>query len=121
MCNDKTTLKMEDKLNSFQLEEYKNISNAHFETNKQIGIFFRYFLLIASAPALIFVWFGKENSFLDNILVGTDTNKNLFVGFFLILLSIIGILSCFYLISLRLDSILYARTINGIRKYFYKE
>lgn len=112
---------MEDKLNSFQLEEYKNISNAHFETNKQIGIFFRYFLLIASAPALIFVWFGKENSFLDDILVGIDTNKNLFVGFFLIILSIIGILSCFYLISLRLDSILYARTINGIRKYFYKE
>jgi len=106
-------------LDEFQIEEYKNISNAHFETNKQIGIFFRYFLLIASAPALIFVWFGNKNGFLDEFLNGDDTIKNVFVGSFLIFIAIIGMLSSFYLISLRLDSILYARTINGIRKYFF--
>ena len=32
---------MNEKFYDFQLEEYKNISNAHFETNKQIGVFFR--------------------------------------------------------------------------------
>lgn len=37
-----------DKFDDFQLEEYKNISNSHFEAKRQIGIFFRYFLLIAS-------------------------------------------------------------------------
>ena len=41
---------MSEKFEDFQLEEYKNISNAHFEANKQIEVFFRYFLIIASAP-----------------------------------------------------------------------
>lgn len=113
---------MDKNIKDFQLEEYKNISNAHFETNKQIGIFFRYFLLIASAPALIFIWLGKDNpSFINNLLSGNKEvlNTNLLVGFFLIFTSIIGLLSSFYLVSLKLDNILYARTINGVRKYFY--
>jgi len=112
---------MDKNFEEFQIEEYKNISNAHFETNKQIGIFFRYFLIISSTPALIFAWFGKNNpKFIDSLLYGDYVSINLFVGFFLIFISIIGVLSSFYLVSLRLDSILYARTVNGTRKYFYK-
>ena len=113
---------MDEKFNDFQLEEYKNISNAHFETNKQIGIFFRYFLLIASAPALIFLWFGKDNpNFIDNILKGNEEvlNINLFTAIFIIFISIVNMLSSFYLVGLRLDNVLYARTINGVRRYFY--
>ncbi len=112
--------KQEDNFDAFQLEEYKNISNAHFETNKQIGIFFRYFLLIASAPTLILLLFGKSEKFLNDIIIGVDTNLNIFIGAFLMVVSFIGLISCFYIISLRLDSILYARTINGIRGYFHK-
>lgn len=111
----------ENRIDKFQLEEYKNLSNAHFETNKQIGLFFRYFLLITSAPALIFIWFGDNDIFLEEIINGDNTLKNLFIGFFLIFISLIGVLSSFYLISLRLDSILYARAVNGIRKYFLNE
>lgn len=112
----------DDKFQEFQIEEYKNISNAHFETNKQIGIFFRYLLLIASAPALIFIWFGKDNpNFIKDLFLGNEEvlNINIFVGFFLIVISIIDMLSSFYLIGLKLDNILYARTINGVRRYFY--
>lgn len=109
------------KLDDFQLEEYKNISNAHFESNKQIGIFFRYYLLIASTPAVIFVWFGKEDGFLYGLLNGNDTIKNFFIGSFLIIVALIGMVSCFYLISLKLDNILYARAINGIRRYFFRK
>ena len=109
-----------ENFDKFQLEEYKNISNAHFETNKLIDTFFRYFLIVASAPALIFAWFGKNEKFLNDIFYGLDTIKNMFIGVFLIIVSIIGLFSCFYLISLRLDSILYARTVNGIRGYFYR-
>lgn len=115
--------KMSDKFEDFQIEEYKNISNAHFETNKQIGVFFRYFLLIASAPALVFLWFGKDINLLNSLIKGNEevSLRNIFVGFFLLLISIIGLMSSFYLISLRLDSILYARTVNGIRKFFYNK
>ncbi len=114
---------MSNKFEEFQIEEYKNISNAHFETNKQIGIFFRYFLLIASAPALIFIWFGKDIYLLNSLINGNEDVllRNIFVGFFLLFISIIGLMSSFYLISLRLDSILYARTVNGVRKFFYNE
>lgn len=106
--------------NNFQLEEYKNISNAHFETNKQIGIFFRYYLFVASAPAAILVWFGKNENAINNIVNGVDTNTNLFIAFFLLFVAAIGIFSCCYLISLSLDSVLYARTVNGIRKHIFK-
>lgn len=114
---------MSDKFKEFQIEEYKNISNAHFEANKQIGIFFRYFLLIASAPALIFIWFGKDINLLNSLINGNEDVflRNIFIGFFLLLISIIGLMSSFYLISLRLDSILYARTVNGVRKFFYNK
>ena len=61
---------MNEKFNEFQIEEYKNISNAHFETNKQIGIFFRYFLLIASAPALMFICFGQDINLLNSAYSG---------------------------------------------------
>lgn len=112
--------RQEGNFNDFQLEEYKNISNAHFETNKQIGIFFRYFLLIASAPTLIILLFGKSEKFLYDIIIGVDTYLNIFIGTFLMVVSFIGLISCFYIISLRLDSILYARTVNGIRGYFHR-
>jgi uncharacterized HAD superfamily protein len=112
---------MNSYFDEFQLEEYKNISSAHFESNKQIEAFFRYFLLIASAPAIIIVWFGKDETILSNLMDGNHFHLTLFSASFLIFISIIGIFSCFYIISFRLDSILYARTINGIRKYFYNK
>jgi hypothetical protein len=68
---------------NFQLEEYKNISNAHFEANKQIVIFFRYFLIIAAAPAAIFIWFGDSGNLLKNLLSSNDNIQlNIFVGLF---------------------------------------
>ncbi len=115
---------MNNKFEDFQLEEYKNISNAHFETNKQIGIFFRYFLLIVSAPSFIIIWLGKDNpDFINNLLNGNreSLNTNLFIGCFLILISIIGAFSAAYLVGIKLDNVLYARTINGMRKYFYEK
>jgi len=115
---------MEKDFKDFQIEEYKNISNAHFETNKQIGVFFRYILLIISAPSFIILWLGKDNPhFIDNLLNGNKEllNTNLFIGGFLILISIVGALSSAYLVSLKLDNILYARTINGVRRFFYED
>ena len=104
----------------FQLEEYKNISNAHFEANKQISVFFRYYLIIASAPAIILLWLGKTDAFINDILHGSNVNQNLFIGFFIIVISIVSMIACFYIINFRLDSIIYARTVNGIRRYFYE-
>jgi uncharacterized HAD superfamily protein len=72
------------------------------------------------SPAAIFIWFGDSGNLLKNLLSSNDNIQlNIFVGCFLILISIIGFLSCCYLMSINFDSILYARTVNGIRKFFY--
>lgn len=111
---------MSESFDKFQIEEYSNISKAHFETNNQIAVFFRYYLIIASAPAIIFIWYEKKEKLFEQLFLGkVDTDTTLFIGFFLLFISIIGVLTSFYLISFRLDSVLYARTVNGIRKYFY--
>lgn len=112
--------KQDNSFDIFQLEEYKNISNAHFEANKQIVIFFRYYLIIAAAPAGIFIWFGNSGQLLNTLLSNNENVQlNIFVGSFLIFISIIGFLASCYLMSISFDSILYARTVNGVRKFFY--
>jgi uncharacterized HAD superfamily protein len=111
---------MSEAFEKFQLAEYEIISKAHFEANSQIATLFRYFLLIASAPTAIFLLFETRKDFLDGLFSGKlGISTTLFIGFFLVAISIVGLLTCFYLISFRLDSVLYARTVNGIRKYFH--
>ena len=65
---------MDKKFDEYQLEEYKNISNAHFETNKQIGIFFRDCWMMASAPAGIVIGDGNDKNFM-NLLIRTSLPK----------------------------------------------
>ena len=56
----------------FQLEEYKNISNCHYETVKQISVFIRYYLLVLGAPFLIFNLIFTKNESLKSFYAGTD-------------------------------------------------
>jgi uncharacterized HAD superfamily protein len=106
--------KFNEEFDKFQLEEYKNISQAHFKTNETISIFFRYYLLIMSIPILVAGFFVQTG----NIIIYFEEYYQIFA----ILLFIIGIIGCCMLgwtIVLRMDCVLYARTINGVRKYFY--
>ncbi|MDO9515889.1 MAG: hypothetical protein Q7J01_07310, partial [Syntrophales bacterium] len=105
-------------IKSFLLAEYSNISNAHFKSIESISSFFRYYLLIMtvpiSVPIIIYKLLGNAyplESFLSehqNIVIFISTCIA-FIGF--------GMLS--YIINLRMDTILYARAVNSIRKYFY--
>jgi hypothetical protein len=111
-----------NKFEEFQLEEYKNISNAHFETNKQISSFFRYYLLIAWAPIGIVFFLGKKIDMISDLWSGKltlfETN---FFGVLLIVIGIIGICSFYYMVNMIADSTMYARSVNGVRKYFYDQ
>ena len=108
--------KFNEKFDKFQLEEYKNISQAHFKTSETISIFFRYYLLIMSIPIIISGFFVKPEV-LEIYVAG-------YYQIFALLLIIISLLGCGMLgwvIVLRMDGVLYARTVNGIRKYFYNK
>lgn len=102
----------------FQVVEYENIAKAHFETINQVSVFYRYYLLIMSAPSFILVLLNDKNNIPNESLekVILVVLKNIFL-----FLPIIGLLVCVYLIYLRLDAILYARTVNGVRKYFFEK
>lgn len=112
-----TNLKIQD----FLLEEYNNISEAHFKSIDTISNFFRYYLLLIGLPVPIIVVilqiYPNTNNFLYNI---NSINNYILISFILFCISFIGFAVCIYIINLRMDAILYARTINGIRKSFYE-
>ncbi len=102
----------------FQHEEYSHIAKAHFSTSDSISAFFRYYLLVMSLPlsvagALLFIIArapeGKGPLPIPTSLLATV----------LIAVGFVGVLIMAYIISLRIDLILYARKVNSIRKYFY--
>ncbi len=100
------------------ISEYNNISQAHFNTVNTISNFFRYYLLIITIPiSVVIVLAEKSNeNFLDYL------NKALpsFTCLGAFSLFLIGLCVSVYIVNLRFDALLYARTVNGIRKYFYK-
>lgn len=104
----------------YQKEEYHYIAEAHFKTIEAISSFFRYYLLLMSLPLSILGALsamgsksGQFESLLSNakflIPLVTVSVAVAFVGFCVML----------YIVNLRMDVILYARTVNSIRKYFY--
>jgi uncharacterized HAD superfamily protein len=105
----------------FQLEEYKNISNSHFESIKQVSIFFRYYLLILAAPFLLFNFIvGTEGGLKSFFQGNNDAIYYNIVFIYLFLVSLIGLFIFYYVVNLRHDAILYARAVNKVRRYFYE-
>jgi hypothetical protein len=100
----------------FLLTEYNNIAQAHFNTNSAIATFFKHYLLIVSLPiSIALLIFGKESIDLSQKYVG-------FIIYIIptvfIVIFFVGFLVMLYIINLDCDAVLYARTVNGIRKYF---
>lgn len=113
----------ETPFDKFQLEEYKNISTSHYESTKQVSLFFRYYILILAAPAFILniVATGDKQN-ISKILNGTaDKNIYLIVTAYFIVVSFIGFFLYLYVVNLRFDAILYAKVVNKVRRYFYEQ
>src|SRR5690349_17892463 len=111
-----------EKFDDFQLEEYKNISNAHFETINQISSFFRYYLIILAAPAAVIVVLDSDKRTFEELFNFCLPQIYYYgLGSFFLVLAFVGLLFCWYVINLRHDAILYARSINAVRNYFYNQ
>ena len=100
----------------FLIAEYNNIAHAHFNTVTSISQFFKHYLLIVSVPVSIAVLFLKPAE-LKAIAALLDKHP-LVPAVALTIVSVLGACVLGYMINLRCDAILYARTVNGIRKYF---
>lgn len=102
----------------YLLSEYANIAQAHFRTIEAISSFFRYYLLIMSLPITLIALFISLSSRTDEFLM-LISNLSPLLSAILIVISLVGFGVLLHVISLRMDVILYARTINAIRKHFY--
>ena len=100
----------------FLLTEYNNIAQAHFNTVNMISTFFKHYLLIVSVPIPIFALIyrdwggGKGAQFLETFGLGIPIAG--------VLVALVGLCVMVYMANLRFDTLLYARTVNGIRRYF---
>lgn len=95
---------MNDLIDEFTLEEYKTLTNAHFQTSQKLTSFFQYALLIFSAPI---------------VLLTVNLNNDLLLGAIFTIIGIVGLAVVLFLYQLRAESILYARNINKIRSEMY--
>jgi len=100
-------------LTDFLLEEYKNIAQAYFNSHEVTAKWIKFYLILMATPFsfVLFVYKQSPNAFdymtLPNIISVYTT-----------LIGLLGILMSFIIINSRLDSTLYARSVNGIRCYF---
>ena len=107
-----------DNLNDYLKEEYKNIAEAHFRTNEGIASFFRYYLLIMSAPiAVLAAFVGLRGDFAA--LTSVVANYRVVILAVSGAIAVVGFCVMLYVVNLRHDAVLYARTVNAIRKHFY--
>ncbi|MCM8822909.1 MAG: hypothetical protein NC831_08955 [Candidatus Omnitrophica bacterium] len=102
----------------FLLSEYSNIAEAHFKSIESISAFFRYYLLIMSIPISSVAVISQIGSDVDQLKSIINQYK-LPISIILFSVVLIGVGVLCYIINLRLDCILYARAVNGIRKFFY--
>jgi len=112
-----THMPTRDDFTRYLLAEYENIAQAHFRTIAAISSFFRYYLLITSLPVTLIGVFVGLSSREQPLGILADLGSLPYVMSFVI--SMVGFLVLLYIINLRMDVLLYARTVNAIRKYFY--
>jgi len=104
---------------SFILEEYKNISNAHYNTGNSISQFFRYYLILMSVVIVILpVIFSSKLVDFELIKNNTTEIQRYVAPIFFTSFAFIGTWIVFFMSGLKANETLYARTVNGVRNYF---
>lgn len=94
----------EKEIKRFSIEEYRMLSQAHFQASKRMTSFFQYALLILSAPMII---------------LKVEIKNDLLIGGIFFSIGVVGTLIMLYLLQLRAETILYARSLNRIRNEVY--
>jgi uncharacterized HAD superfamily protein len=107
-----------DEFEGYLGAEYRHIAEAHFRTMEAISSFFRYYLLIMSLPVTLLALAISISSQSETILE-TIFGLGPLIAAILFVISGVGFGVLLYIINLRMDAVLYARTINAIRKHFY--
>lgn len=108
----------DEQFRNYLLQEYAKVAEAHFKTIETISAFFKHYLIIMTLP-LALIGFLIKSSNLENEMTKVIQSIAPIGGVLLLIIAIAGSAVMIYIMNLRFDAILYARTVNGIRKYFY--
>jgi len=100
-------------LSDFLLKEYESIAQAFFEARETTAKWVKYYLLIMAVPFSFIAFIYKDKPGQFDIFCLPDT-----LSILLSLIGVVGLFLAFIIIESVTDSILYARSVNGIRKIF---
>ena len=103
----------------FMLGEYSNLAQAFFSAGTTITQFFQYYLIALGVPltaAGIAVKVSTGTIDIQQLEQSTVAGP---LGWFFVIVGVVGWLIAGYITNLRLDALLYARSVNGICNYFY--
>jgi hypothetical protein len=110
-----------DPFDEFMTAEYSNISQAHFNTVESISEFFKAYIAIVSIPISVAVIFLKPEELKKSgvlaVLIANPKLVLIIVG----LVVLVGWCVLAYIINLRCDALLYARTVNWHTEVLLRE
>ena len=109
--------KNNEPFSDFLLREYDNIASAYFNIKNSISLFFRYYILIASVPLTVFLFFLGKTSNEQKLLL--SDSYAVFSGI-CFLTMLVGFSLMMYVLSMNFTATLYARQVNGIRCFYYE-
>lgn len=102
----------------FMLTEYDRISNAYFGLRDQVNEWFKAYLTLVGFPLTVLAAILKLGGY---SISASLTDLPDIVSALLILVALLGFFVTLSIVSMRMEMILYARTINGVRRYFANE
>ena len=99
----------------FMLQEYERISTAYFGLRDQVNEMFKAYLTLVGLPLTVLAAVLKLGE--DRVIVTLGALPDVVSGL-LVVVALLGFFVTLTIISMRMEMILYARTINGVRRYF---
>lgn len=103
----------ENDFSDFLLKEYENIAQAFFNSREVLAKWVKYYLVVMAAPFSFIAFIYKDKPEKFNIFALPDT-----LSILIAVIGLIGLFLAFIIVESGVDSVLYARSVNGIRKYF---
>jgi hypothetical protein len=97
----------------YVLKEYERLSEAYFKSHENTATWIKYYLLIIAAPSSVIAFIYKGDPYHFYIFRLPEI-----IAILISMIGFLGILITFIIINLRIDSTLYARAVNGVRRFY---
>jgi hypothetical protein len=99
----------------FMLQEYDTIASAYFGLSNRVNEWFKAYLALVGLPVTVLAAVLKIGNGGEPISIAHLPDV---VSGVLLVVALLGLFVTLTILSMRMEMILYARTINGVRRYF---